>query len=184
MSNNIRIYSDDDKPTAIELRRVRHDDIETNSWRKPCAAEGALVVDILGSGGYRETTFDVEDLFRLMKREFPEQFAELVAAPAVTSGEALFAELLALEKTMSTVVETARSGDREYDDPWQHAYDSIFCDDVSRRIGAIFEEMGVYFDYYDPDMDYDDDVLAFYNAVKDKLEELKPDYPYIVGLQR
>jgi hypothetical protein len=184
MSNNIRIYSDDDRSTAIELRRVRHDDIETNNWRKPCAAEGALVVDILGSGGYRETTFDVEDLFRLMKREFPEQFAELVTAPALTSKEACFAELLTLEKTMSELIETARSGRTEHDDPWEEAYDSIFCDEVFRRICAIFDEMGIHFDYYDPDMGYDDDVLAFYNAAKDKLEELKPDYPYVVGLQR
>jgi hypothetical protein len=184
MSSNIRIYSDDDKPTAVELRRVRYDDAETNSWRKLRAEEGTIVLDILGYGGRRETTLDVADLFRLMKREFPDQFAELVTAPALTSKEACFAELLALEKTMTALIETARSGNREYDDPWQHAYDSIFCDDVSRRIGAIFEEMGVYFDYYDPDMDYDDDVLAFYNAVKDKLEELKPDYPYVVSLQR
>jgi hypothetical protein len=184
MSNNIRIYSDDDKPTAVELRRVRYDDAETNSWRKLRAEEGTIVLDILGYGGRRETTLDVADLFRLMKREFPDQFAELVTAPALTSKETCFAELLTLEKTMSESIETARSGKTEHDDPWAEAYDSVFCAAVSKRIWAIFDEMGVFFEYYDPDMDYDDDVLAFYNAVKDKLEELKPDYPYVVGLQR
>lgn len=183
MSDKIRIYSDNDSPAAVELRRVRHDDAETCSWRKPRAEEGSLVLDILGSGGYRQTTLDVADLFRLLKREFPEQFVELVNAPAVTSDEKHFAELLALQMTMSDLIEAARSGNPDYADLWEEAYDTIFSDKVSHRVWDAFEKLKVHFEYYDPDMGYDDDVLAFYNAVKDKLEEMKPDYPYITGPQ-
>lgn len=38
---------------------------------------------------------------------------------------------------------------------WKEKYDMIFSKEISQKLD---------FDYYDPDSDYDDDVLAFMNA--------------------
>ena len=46
----------------------------------------------------------------------------------------------------------------ESDLDWQTKYDLIFSADISRKV--IFE-------YYDPDMDYEDDVRAFMNGFDD-----------------
>jgi radical SAM superfamily enzyme YgiQ (UPF0313 family) len=40
---------------------------------------------------------------------------------------------------------------------WKDKYNMIFSDDVSGKVIHLF-------DYYDPDSDYDDDVIAFMNG--------------------
>lgn len=53
---------------------------------------------------------------------------------------------------------------------WKTKYEIIFSPEISQ---AIYET-NVNFDYYDPDMDYQDDVVAFVSAVKEKADELRP----------
>ena len=50
---------------------------------------------------------------------------------------------------------------------WKDKYDLIFSDEISKK---VFELTNL--DYYDPDMDYNDDVLAFMNAFENKINEL------------
>jgi len=45
---------------------------------------------------------------------------------------------------------------------WKEKYDMIFSDEIS---------MKVQFDYYDPDMDYEDDVLAFMNGFDEYMKK-------------
>lgn len=56
---------------------------------------------------------------------------------------------------------------------WKAKYDLIFSDSIS---GAI-HELGIKIDWYDPDMDYSDDVLAYFNALSDKAKELENFLP-------
>jgi hypothetical protein len=49
---------------------------------------------------------------------------------------------------------------------WNEKYDQIFSNDISKKIFALFPEI----DYYDPDSGYEDDILAFYRAVRNKLK--------------
>lgn len=47
---------------------------------------------------------------------------------------------------------------------WSKKYDMIFSDEISAKFKL---------DYYDPDMDYEDDVRAFMKALEEHLAELK-----------
>lgn len=53
--------------------------------------------------------------------------------------------------------------------PWRVKYDLIFSEDISDKI----HETGIDFDHYDPDMDYIDDVMAYFQAINNKTKELK-----------
>ena len=50
---------------------------------------------------------------------------------------------------------------------WMKIYDVVFSDDISNKCDL---------DYYSPDMGYDDDVLAFQTALKEKVVELEELY--------
>lgn len=45
---------------------------------------------------------------------------------------------------------------------WKNKYDMIFSKEISHKLD---------FDYYDPDSDYDDDVIAFMNAFDDYMKK-------------
>jgi len=49
---------------------------------------------------------------------------------------------------------------------WEEKYDHIFSDEISNRVLQLTD-----FDYYDPDTSYEDDVWAFMNAFRDKINE-------------
>lgn len=50
---------------------------------------------------------------------------------------------------------------------WKEKYEAIFHPHVSTTMFALAPE----WDYYDPDMGYDDDVLAFHRAAQEKAAE-------------
>ena len=52
---------------------------------------------------------------------------------------------------------------------WETKYDIVFSKDISVKIRAT----GISFDWYSPDMGYDDDVMAYYWSVRWKAEELE-----------
>jgi hypothetical protein len=56
----------------------------------------------------------------------------------------------------------------ESDVDWQIKYSLVFHPKMSHRMQALYRV-----EYYDPDMGYEDDVMAFYDAVKDKARGLE-----------
>ena len=50
---------------------------------------------------------------------------------------------------------------------WGQKYDLIFSPEISQTIHEL-----VHLDYYDPDMDYEDDVRAFVDVVAEKRSEI------------
>lgn len=56
--------------------------------------------------------------------------------------------------------------------PWDAKYRVTFSDACSGRIHALLGHMQTSLQWYDPDADYEDDVMAFSNAVDVKLREL------------
>lgn len=60
----------------------------------------------------------------------------------------------------------------EEDVDWELKYDNVFSPTVSRRVFALMKQLGVNFDYYDPDTSYEEDVKAFSDALDSKVEEL------------
>ena len=181
MSNNIRVYSlDADDKTSVGLRTLRHDDMEVVEWRRPKGQVGAMVVDIISPSGFRSTTFDLADLFRFVKQEYPEQFEQLVSGE-LDPDDATFAELVRLEKQVQRFINEAQAeaGSNDDGEAWKVAYEQVFCDAVSSRIRTLFDTLHRRFDYYDPDTTYQEDVRAYANALHDRVEELKEHYPAV-----
>lgn len=54
----------------------------------------------------------------------------------------------------------------ESDLEWEKKYNEIFSDNYSSKIRELLP-----FDYYDPDMDYQDDVNAYVTALKEAVEK-------------
>lgn len=61
------------------------------------------------------------------------------------------------------------------DIPWETKYKLIFSKNISRRFNELIEEINEHFSYYDPDSDYEDDVIAFMSAMNEKIEEIIGD---------
>lgn len=51
-------------------------------------------------------------------------------------------------------------------------YDLIFSENISRKFFAECKKLGINFEYYDPDTSYEEDIIAFVNAVSAKAQEL------------
>lgn len=56
---------------------------------------------------------------------------------------------------------------------WQIAYDLVFNKAVSGAAREALAELNSPLDYYDPDTSYEEDVCAFADALKEKIEELR-----------
>lgn len=61
------------------------------------------------------------------------------------------------------------------DIPWETKYKLIFSKNISRKFNELIEEINEHFSYYDPDSNYDDDVIAFMSAMNEKIEEIIRD---------
>ena len=67
------------------------------------------------------------------------------------------------------LISIAETNDLNYEDK----YAIIFSPKFSQLFYNILEELNIKFEYYDPDSTYDEDVLAFSNALKDNLERFR-----------
>lgn len=56
---------------------------------------------------------------------------------------------------------------------WDLKYDMIFSENISRKVFSLLKELGSPLDYYDPDTSEEEDVKAFSDALKEKMEELE-----------
>ena len=75
---------------------------------------------------------------------------------------------MGIRKTLSKLEEIVR--DQSMD--WDGKFDLIFSDHISIKILAFSRKHGVTLDWYDPDTSYEEDVMAFYNAVISVRDEL------------
>lgn len=57
---------------------------------------------------------------------------------------------------------------------WEVAYDLIFSDFLSKQVYKIIEQLGLRFEYYDPDGSYQDDATAFVDALGDFIKKHEP----------
>lgn len=58
---------------------------------------------------------------------------------------------------------------------WRIAYGKIFNDSVSGRIWKLLDQLGLRLEYCDPNMGYDDDVLAFSRAMDRLMRTLQEE---------
>jgi hypothetical protein len=65
---------------------------------------------------------------------------------------------------------------RDYND-WEKAYNIVFDMKIREDLKAI----GFDFDNYDPDMDYEDDVLAYAKALESIKEIIQTEYPALLN---
>lgn len=81
-------------------------------------------------------------------------------------------ELRLLHLRTEALAAKGLKGDKDGNYLWSEIYDEVFSESCSRRIWALLDELSLSLDYYDPDMDYDDDVLAFTRAFDSLMREL------------
>jgi len=81
-------------------------------------------------------------------------------------------ELQLLHLRTQALVAKGFKGDKEGNYVWSEIYDEVFSESCSRRVWALLDELSLSLDYYDPDMNYDDDVLAFTRAFDSLMSEL------------
>ena len=72
---------------------------------------------------------------------------------------------------ISEAFDIVESRDTEYKS-WHEIYDEIFSAHISSAILRLCNDLGIDFDYYDPDADYDDDVLAYIRALEQLAEKI------------
>jgi len=67
-------------------------------------------------------------------------------------------------------------------DPWATAYGLVFSKTCSLRANALFKELNVDFDYYDPDTTHQEDVEAFATALNNSCEHVAAFYPALAKI--
>lgn len=99
--------------------------------------------------------------------------AEIVADSYATSPSVGKGELLVLHAQVRALVDKAL--EQKDSRVWHDTFDQVFSDTRSSRIRELLRHFDVDFDYYDPDMDYDDDVLAFWHAFDEHIQKLSSE---------
>lgn len=60
---------------------------------------------------------------------------------------------------------------------WMVRYDIVFSDNNSGRAIALYNRLtNSKFDYYDPDTSYEEDVVAFVNAITESFKSLPQEF--------
>lgn len=183
MTDKIRVYSlDDNDETHVSPRKLRYGDIEVAQWRKPRAKIGALVVDVASPQGAHLATFDLADLIRVAKQQFPEELEKILSGE-LDPDDANFAELVRLDMKIQALIEIAYTSAKGDDGHhvWQDVFDRVFEGKLCKRAGELFSALSRSFDWYDPDTTYQEDVTYFARALHDRVEELKPQFPAVLG---
>lgn len=88
----------------------------------------------------------------------------------------MLAEILALIKHVQAYREQARllSSKGVSTTAWETAYKLVFNPECSGRIHVLLDKLGTTLDYCDPNSSYEDDVVAFADALELKSAELEP----------
>jgi hypothetical protein len=99
--------------------------------------------------------------------------AEIVADSYATSPTAGKGELLVLHARVRALVDKAL--EQKDTQVWHDTFDKVFSDEASGRVWELLRHFDADFDYYNPDMDYDDDVLAFWRAFDEHIQKLSSE---------
>lgn len=83
-------------------------------------------------------------------------------------------ELLALFDCVEKLLKIAAELPETDYDRWKRCFEFVFSDQCSTRIRALLDQLNISFDWYDPDMDYEDDVRAYANALMRLKAEITP----------
>ena len=128
--------------------------------------------------GYEE---DVSAFFEAVKLEMKEikVIAEIyLSKQEIENAYSEFEEKNQIDNNVTEQLKNLQKEANEIynsDIPWETKYKLIFSKNISRRFNELIEEINEHFSYYDPDSDYDDDVIAFMSAMNEKIEEIMRD---------
>ena len=128
--------------------------------------------------GYEE---DVSAFFEAVKLEMKEikVIAEIyLSEQEIENAYSEFEEKNQIDNNVTEQLKNLQKEANEIynsDISWETKYKLIFSKNISRRFNELIEEINEHFSYYDPDSDYDDDVIAFMSAMNEKIEEIIRD---------
>ena len=73
-----------------------------------------------------------------------------------------------IDKLLNLIQRAERTYESDLD--WEDKYDVIFSKSCSQEINLLRKQVGLSFDYYDPDTSYEEDVSAYVRALRDQLK--------------
>lgn len=128
--------------------------------------------------GYEE---DVSAFFEAVKLEMKEikVIAEIyLSEQEIENAYSEFEEKNQIDNNVTEQLKNLQKEANEIynsDISWETKYKLIFSKNISRKFNELIEESNESFSYYDPDCDYEDDVIAFISAMNEKIEEIIRD---------
>lgn len=128
--------------------------------------------------GYEE---DVSAFFEAVKLEMKEikVIAEIyLSEQEIENAYSEFEEKNQIDNNVTEQLKNLQKEANEIynsDISWETKYKLIFSKNISSRFNELIEEINEHFSYYDPDSDYEDDVIAFMSAMNEKIEEIIRD---------
>lgn len=136
--------------------------LKRSGWTLECLSP--LEIRHLETGSFA-SKLAAECVLAQLRKDFE---AEDVVPSSIQELRQLFREVKSL---------TNRACEAKKVETWKHVYSLIFSKTLSQRIGILLEKEGSPLSYYDPDEDYEDDVMAYANAISEKAAVLGNTYP-------
>lgn len=136
--------------------------LERSGWTLECLSP--LEIRHLETGSFA-SKLAAECVLAQLRKDFE---AEEAVPSSIQELRQLFREVKSL---------TNRAREAKKRETWKHVYSLIFSKTLSQRIGCLLEKEGLPLSYYDPDADYEDDVLAYASAISEKAAVLSNTYP-------
>lgn len=173
MEKTVRMYAAQAQ-SSVELKKQCVEETGNQS------ASERWAVEIRSESGAM-SSIDLQDLLALVEARQPGLITELLDSEEtnptseMSPGQA-FEKLVEINETVQQHVFRAMRARRTDIDPWETAYDAVFCPQVSTRAFALQDIARIRFEYCDPDTSYEEDVRAFATALNDSIEEHAPKF--------
>ena len=140
--------------------------LESLGWTVECQSP----LEIRHTDGDFASGFAAKVLIDYLKSEAAAEDTTSTGFVSATPVTELFALFESIEKLVKVAAELPES---DYD-RWKRCFEFVFSDQYSTRIRALLDQLNISFDWYDPDMDYEDDVRAYANALVQLKSEIAP----------
>lgn len=152
------------------MTQEKYDILESLGWTVECESP----FEIRHEDGSFATQNAAKIIMADVLKEYTQENTE-----KVHTIEDVIADLVVINDYVQTIVTNAQELDAQKKEDWQHGADwdsvfgLVFNEDTSTAAFAALKNINNSLDYYDPDTSYEEDVMAFANALNEKVTSLQ-----------